>query len=270
MRQILQDKGRLRKTWTIEEIKQEAQKYRTSSEFSKGSPKAYGAYIRSGRPQEILNLLTPLKRSWSIESAKQEASKYPDRWTFQKGCGSAYRILWKKGLLEDVFGPLPEKQSWNYEKVVECANLCKHRTDFKIKYPGGHQWAYEKGLLSELFGETYNTPECDNDVLYIWSVVEIPNLYKVGITSSRLGIRRINYSCRKGSVKADKIWLFYVDDAKTLEKEILSLGESYTFDKPFSGSTEFRVFDEITLNFCLSKAGGLSKDMTLEGLNKDA
>lgn len=192
------------------------------------------------------------RRVWDIASAVEEARKYEDRWSFQKNSGGAYRFLWKKKLLGEAFAPLPEVNEWSYEVAKEKAAECKHRTDFKIKYPGGHKWAYNNGLLSEFFGDTYNTPECDNDVVYLWSVKGKPNVYKVGKTSRRLGLRRISYSCRKGNIEAEQVWLFNTTDAKGLERSLLTVGQSYDFDYKFSGSTEFRYMTDDEFQFCLS------------------
>lgn len=192
------------------------------------------------------------RRVWDDTSAIGEAKSYPDRWSFQKNSGGAYRYLWKRDLLGEAFPPLLEVTEWSYEVAKEKASECKHRTDFKIKYPGGHKWAYKRGLLSVFFGETYNTPECDNDVVYIWSVKGKPNVYKVGKTSHRLGIRRIRYSCRKGSIEAEQVWLFNTTDAKELERSLLIVGQPYDFGYKFSGSTEFRYMTDEEFQFCLS------------------
>lgn len=232
-------------------LKQEAQKYKTAKEFREKSPNAYAVFTYRGKPEGIVDHLVSVRTSWSVDTALEEAKKYPDRWSFQKNSGGAYRYLWKRDLLEQVFPALPDVTEWSYDLVKEKASECKHRTDFKMKYAGGHKWAYERGLLSELFGDTYNTPECDNNVVYIWSVKNLPNVYKVGKTSDRLGIRRIKYTSRKGSVEAENIWLFHTSDAKSLEKDLLFIGQPYEFGYKFSGSTEFRQMTDTEFKQCL-------------------
>lgn len=229
----------------------ESSKYKTLSEFRKGCESAYKAFLDLGQPSGICDHLEKTRTVWDEASAIQEASKYSDRWSFQKNSAGAYRYLWKRDLLEQVFPALPDVTEWSYDLVKEKASECKHRTDFKMKYAGGHKWAYERGLLSELFGETYNTPECDNNVVYIWSVKNLPNVYKVGKTSDRLGIRRIKYTSRKGSIEAENIWLFHTSDAKSLEKDLLFIGQPYEFGYKFSGSTEFRQMTDTEFKQCL-------------------
>lgn len=218
----------------------------------KYSTTAYNAYIVMGKPDGVVDHLRRRKKVWTLQSAVEEAKTYPDRWSFQKGSGSAYKLLWRNNLLDSVFGPLPERASWDEVSVRKAASECKHGSDFKIKYGGAHKWAYKNGILKELFGVDRNTPECDNDVVYVWSVLDRPGLYKIGKTSKRLGIRRISYSCKKGNLVASKIWLFYTDDAKSLEKELLSFGKPYEFDYKFSGSTEFRTLSDSELQQCLA------------------
>lgn len=241
--------------WTEESLKQEAQKYQTLKDFREKSPSAYATYHHKGKPSGVIDHLVNGRIPWSVETAMEEASKYSDRWSFQKKSGGAYRYLWKRSLLDSVFEPLPETASWDEASVRDAASKCNHRTDFKMKYGGAHKWAYEKGILSELFGETYNTPECDNNIVYVWSVKGLPDVYKVGKTSDRLGIRRIKYSCRKGSIEAEQVWLFHTEDAKRLEKNLLSFGKPYDFDYKFSGSTEFRQMNTEELKQCLSLCG---------------
>lgn len=236
-------------------MKAEADKYKTLTEFRKNSESAYKSFLEMGEPESVGSHLERSRKVWTVDSAITEASGYVDRWSFQKGSGGAYRFLWKRKLLGVVFGEILETNSWDEASVKEAASMCKHRTDFKMRYSGAHKWAYDKGILPELFGTTYNTPECDNNVVYIWSVKGLPNVYKVGKTSDRLGLRRIKYSCRKGDIEAEQVWLFHTSDAKSLEKALLSFGKPHTFEYKFSGSTEFRQMNVEELKQCLSLCG---------------
>lgn len=230
--------------WTLEKLVEEASKYGCMKDFRKGSEGAYKAYISQGKPNEVLRMFPDTRSYWTLESAKEEALKYNTRWDFQCSSAGAYRFLWKLGELDDVFGEYTT-QTWDNKSVELCAKLCSSRTEFKYNFPGAHKYAYQNGMLVDLFGETYNTPECDYDVIYVWKPIGIPDVYKIGVTSERLGDRRVKYVCRKSGLKCDWCKFIYTNAAKKLEQDILSSFAPYQFENPFSGSTEFRYIPDI-------------------------
>jgi hypothetical protein len=180
---------------------------------------------------------------WSVDTALKEAQKYESRWEFQKGSGGAYRFLWKRDLLDKAFEPY-EVNSWCYETVKEVASKLPDRKSLKREYPGAHKYAYTHGILNELFGGTLNTPSCDNDVVYLWRPKGYKNVYKVGITSKRLGDERIRYVSRKSMLEVDEVIFIETDNARQLEEQILSESDPYGFFPSFSGSTEFRIIQD--------------------------
>lgn len=230
-----------------------AKKAKTLKNFRQDYPNAYKAYLTRGKPEEATKELKTDRVKWTKETALSVAKTFSDRWSFQKGNGGAYRFLWKAGLLDEVF-PAITTTKWDKENVAEVAKSCQHRHDLRVKHPGAYKFAYKNNLLKGLFGETKNIPNCDDNVLYIWAVKGVPNLYKIGVTSRRLRASRIKYSCRKGGLKASQIWVFYINNAKETEKTLLSLGTPYKFDSPFSGHTEFRVLTQEELQLCLDMA----------------
>lgn len=226
--------------WSLPNLIDEAKRYDTLSDFMKGSEGAYKAYLKMGRPEEVYSLFPLTKTYWTEETAKREASKYTSRWAFQKSSGGAYRFLWKRGLLEEIFPPR-NTNKWCEDSVRIAAKGCKTRMEFKNKAPGAHKWAYNNGLLGDLFGHTDNTPLSDNNVVYLWKVEGYCNLFKVGVTSDRLGTHRIRFVCRKSGLKYESLYMFKTDRALNIEKEILSRFRQYDFNFSFSGSTEFVV-----------------------------
>jgi len=80
----------------------------------------------------------------------------------------------------------------------------------------------------------------DGDAIYIWRVVGYGNVYKVGITSSRLYNARVHQVATEAGLHPEIVIIAKVNDAHTLEKLLLSKGIPYEWDKAFNGSTEFR------------------------------
>lgn len=189
--------------------------------------------------------------NWDHESVRLEALNYPSRSEFQKKSGGAYRYAFRNKMLDELFpDSVKEPVSWCHDSVREEANKYQHRTDFKLNAAGAHKYAYNNGMLAELFGDTYNTPCCDNNVVYIWKVKGSP-VYKIGITSKRLNDRRIRYVCRKGDLECEEAHLVEVEDAVLVERALLSYGRPFEFGKPFSGSTEFRNLTNQEYEECL-------------------
>lgn len=90
----------------------------------------------------------------------------------------------------------------------------------------------------------------DADVLYIWQAVGLTQgdrkVYKVGITSDRLGDRRIAEVASAARLTPRTIirrcmgrW-----NTLTLEDHLLTFGEPMEFAEPFNGSTEFRALTD--------------------------
>jgi hypothetical protein len=230
--------------WTLDKIVEEASKYDSLKDFRIGSESAYKAYINQGKPLEVLSIFPDTRTYWTTDSAKEEALKYNSRWDFQCGSAGAYRFLWKLGELDSIFEEY-STNSWDKTSIELYAKLCSSRTEFKYNFPGAHKAAYQRGMLEGLFGETYNTPKCDYDVVYIWKPVGFTDVYKIGITSKRLGDRRIKYVCLKSGLDCDWCKFVYTPDAKEIETHLLNSFDHYVFQDSFSGSTEFRYIPDI-------------------------
>lgn len=232
--------------WTLERLVQEASKYKTLKDFRLSSESAYKSYVSQGKPVEVLSIFEPFREFWTEATAKQEALKYRRRWDFQQNSAGAYRFLWKADLLDEVFAPY-EVNTWCEASVREAAKGVPNRSTFKRDFAGAYKFAYYRKMLSELFGDSYNTPSCDNDVVYIWRPKGFKKVYKVGVTSERLKDRRIKYVSRKSGLEVDEVIYLTAKDARALEATILSNNKPYGFFPSFSGSTEFRIIPDITV-----------------------
>ncbi len=80
----------------------------------------------------------------------------------------------------------------------------------------------------------------DNNVIYVWQDTNRDNTYKIGISSKRVGTKRIYQVAVKANMKAKILHYEEVEDALSLEKELLKYGEAISFDRKFDGATEFR------------------------------
>jgi len=230
--------------WTLDKLVEEASKYGTLKDFRLGSEGAYKAYLTQGKPKEVSDHLDCGRTIWTEYTARLEAKKYSRRWDFQRGSGGAYRFLWKSGALDEIFDPITN-YVWDEESVRLAALGLLDRRSFKAKFPGAYKFAYNNSLLESLFGVTLNTPKCDNDLVYLWRPFGYKNVYKVGITSKRLGSERVNYVSNKSGLGVAEVFFIEAKDAKALESKILGDNQPYGFFPKFSGSTEFRVIPKL-------------------------
>jgi len=92
----------------------------------------------------------------------------------------------------------------------------------------------------------------DNDAVYIWKVVGYDNVYKIGLTSFRTGDKRIRSTASNNSVKYDTQILKQVNDALSIEKELLKLGTFCDLFLGKDGGTEFRYLSHKELKKALS------------------
>ena len=94
--------------------------------------------------------------------------------------------------------------------------------------------------------------QSDNDAVYIWKVVGEKDVYKIGITSFRLGDKRIRSTAMNNAIGYDLKILKQVENALSVEKELLKLGEVCDLFLGNDGGTEFRYLSHKELEKALS------------------
>lgn len=236
----------LHKKWTEETVRKVASNYKTTSAFCKGSP---GAYKWAVRNNLIHHLFAPVKH-WTEEEIRDEAGKYKTASDFQKGSAGAYDAANRLRIHGDL-GFLRPKTAykWSEEAVRKEARKYLTKKEFEIGARGASERARKIGIIDDLgFADSGPT---DNDAIYIWRVVgEYFNghpVYKIGVTSARLGTRRIVQVGRAAGFEVDLICCEPVQcKATDLEKKLLILGKSPGY-KGFDGAREFRALSDSAL-----------------------
>jgi superfamily II DNA or RNA helicase len=91
--------------WTYETCKEEALKYKTKTEFKKGSVTAYETCCKNGWMDELCSHMIGIKSKgyWTYERCKEEALKFKTRNNFHKVPGNAYSVCLKNGWLDEFF-----------------------------------------------------------------------------------------------------------------------------------------------------------------------
>lgn len=197
-------------------------------------------------------------KDWNYESCLQAAQNAGSRMRFQKQFGGAYCCARKNNWLNtpDFEKALARKRvkkgTWqNIELLAQEARKYKTRVAFEEGNIGAYSSAVKYGLLENeiIFGHMEEGSVSDKDVIYIWEAVNESyngkRVFKIGVTSSRLGEQRIQEVAKKAGMEVRIIlmrWLgrWYVPD---LERYLLTFGENPKLDIK-DGRTEFRALTE--------------------------
>jgi len=91
-----------KKLWTDDEIRQEAQKYDSVSDFRKYSKNAMDAAINHGIYDEVSAHMKRVGTKWTKQMVWDEALKYQTRSEFMNGNYAAYQAAHSKGWWDDV------------------------------------------------------------------------------------------------------------------------------------------------------------------------
>lgn len=180
-----------------------------------------------------------------------------------------YTIAMKRGLHDyaiSIFGYGKTTKRWDEKSCIDEAKKFSTRSEFCKNSSGAYDAALGFGILGECCNHM-KRPICDADVCYIWGRQEGGSfICKAGITSSRLGLSRIEYVSRKSGITPEFAWYFISDKARDMEKKILELGEIANLND-VSGWTEFRILSKIDIE----NVKGMAKwnSVAMNGLTQD-
>lgn len=88
--------------WTYETCMEESKKYKSRSEFQKGSNGAYKSAYKNGWLNDY-TWFEDGRIKWTYETCMKESKKYNTRSEFSNGCSRAYEVARKNGWLDDFF-----------------------------------------------------------------------------------------------------------------------------------------------------------------------
>lgn len=147
--------------WNKEACYEEAKKYETITEFSKGSPGAHDAAYRNGWLKEYTWFMTKAeamskaRTKWTYEACYEEAKKYTSRGEFCEKCSSAWSVAKEKGWIDEYTWLEPKRKPagyWrNYDNCYNEAKKYKTTKEFCIKAGGAYVSARVNGWLDEFF-----------------------------------------------------------------------------------------------------------------------
>ena len=142
--------------WTFEKLQEESLKYKTRTEFYRGSKWAYGIAHKMGIFEEIcLHMPKPgllsARIKWTFEMIEKEATKYNSREEFKTKSKSAYAAAVRNGILDQVCKHMKYKcYPWTEKEVRKEALKYSNRLEFQNKSKGAYNHAWSRGILDDI------------------------------------------------------------------------------------------------------------------------
>lgn len=231
-----------RASWTVEAVTITAKAYKTKREFKLANKPAYTAALRHG----IIDELFDNKYSaWTIDKAIEVAQGYTTRADLKRECQYAYKILLKAGMLDSLLAP--QRRAHTEQSLAAEAIKYESRADWSRNDASAYERCLDRfpHILAKYLPvvSTFNTRE----MVYIWKVKELDNIYKIGITSKSLASTRLDSVAAAASLTVELSSIvetasYYA--AVKLEAKLKSIGVTHNFNEKFNGYTEFRRFSE--------------------------
>ncbi len=134
----------------------------------------------------------------------------------------------------------------NKKAILKEASKYKRMSEFRYKCVTAYYHMKKLNLYDKVAAKMEKPKShMDNDCVYVWEVVGHYGLcgskiYKIGVTSWRLGHRRINKVAAELGAEAKIIRRVKVDNGLAFEKELLTYGYDAGFTD-VDGYTEFRI-----------------------------
>ena len=140
--------------------------------------------------------------NWNKEAVILLAKEFQSRADFATNWPEAFRSAKENGWLDDVheaIGYSDPRFQYSDEEILSVASKYHSQREFIEKERQTYNLAVRRGLLDRACAKMDKTPGAsDNNAVYIWKVVgeyfEGNAVYKIGITSARLGMQRVNAS----------------------------------------------------------------------------
>lgn len=165
--------------WNKETCLQEAKKYRSRSEFSSNSIRAYYVAKLNGWVDEYTWLKNP-NQKWTRDTVREESKKYETMRDFREKVPGVYRIALENGWLSEYIW-LATNRKWTYENCYELAKKCKSINEFFKMNSSAYQTARRKDWLKDY--TWFKRPETHNKK---WT-------YEVCLTEARKYTRKTDF-----------------------------------------------------------------------------
>lgn len=163
-------------SWTIEECREEAQKYKTRSEFYKNSKKFYTVCTKNNWLDDVCSHMFEIKKkakNTTFEDCEREAVKYKTRHEFQLKAQLFYKVARKNDWLDKVCSHMEElmkpRNYWTYEICKEEALKYETRNEFHKNSRGAYDVCHQNDWMDDLCSHMKDGYKIAADNIRIWT-----------------------------------------------------------------------------------------------------
>ena len=143
--------------WTFEKCKEEALKYQTRCEFTKGSSSAYHKAHKNNWLNIICSHMKEIKKPsgyWTFDRCQEEASKYNTRTDFRKACRGTYKRCYENNWLDEICSHMKSDQKpnkyWTKQRLKKEALKYQTKRELEIGSRGAYKKMHKCNLIDEL------------------------------------------------------------------------------------------------------------------------
>ena len=137
--------------WTYEKLAEEALKYTTKAEFSKGNSSAYVISRRKGFLNEICSHMVCGRQKWTDSELRTEALRYNSRSEFQEGHRMMYQSACSRGIMDDICSHMNAKRIyWDLDSIHTEAKKYNSRRAFKLGSHKAYKAAHNKNIVDHV------------------------------------------------------------------------------------------------------------------------
>jgi hypothetical protein len=136
--------------YTLDMVKNEAEKYNTIKDFKRNSPKFYNAASRYNWLKDITQNLERNIISWSKDKILQISQNYTKLSDFVKQEPKAVDAARRNGWFDEVTSHMSKKQYWTPDTVRDEAKKYETQKEFQRNSPSAFNFAYKHGLLKDI------------------------------------------------------------------------------------------------------------------------
>lgn len=250
--------------WTKETLQQEALKYSSRKEFTKGSSGAVHAARRLGILDDICTHMRfrVRKKLWTQKTLKEEALKYSTRKEFETSNRGAYHSAWEQNLLDKVCLHMDTK-IWTKARICEVAYKYTKLKDFRLEQESAYSAARTKGYFEDCCAHLSRSTNRSTRLIY---ACEFPdNHVYIGLTwniKDREQRRNQDDGLLKHKLKSGLDYTVKQLTSLMLEKEA-SIAESEFL-------TKYKDNGWIILNKATTGGLGRNSYWTLEKIHKES
>jgi len=214
-------------------------------------------------------------RGWTSEKLRKLAKNCTDRSEFNN-TGNALKAAKRLGMIDEIRSILPASDSAGNNQLTHKDYLTKVKmnrgaaitvlgiyvnnyTKIKVKHKCGYIWdVLPRGVLNKKDCPNCCTVKSDSNMLYMWRV-PTTNIVKIGVTSVRLGTRRINEvvaqynTVYKTNIKPEILYTKETSNALEIEKYLhRKFTNRSNMDKYITGFTEFRLMTDLEISTAIA------------------